>query len=499
MNSALEKRFEEIEQIALSLGLDPFPIIFEEVPREIIWEVASYGLPTRMSHWSFGRSFIHQKLYGEMGYSKIYELILNNNPSYAFLDETNSDISNLLICAHCQSHSDFFKNNITFAKTDRNMVNQAEANAKTIDAFKERYGIDEVEDWMDVAFSIEGHIDPNRGEHRQKYPPPEHVFTFKHPLPYADLFGETDQPQVVDEIKNLGFPPFKERDILWFLANYSKMMPWQREIFDMVRAESFYFYPQGQTKTINEGWASFWHAEILLNYWNLSAAEHLEFSQIHSNVVRPAGGGKINPYYLGFRIFGDIKRRWDEYYAEGKKDRAFMESDMPEMLDENGKIVMSKIDGFKKILRVRAEDDDISFIQNYLTLELCQEMKLFTYGMRDNNGDWDEEDIILKSRDVEKIKNGLTGRMHNNGVPPIFVKKADENGLWLAHDLADPLPLDPLYAKATLEYIYKAWKKPVYLTTTDGKGSIVKYEAGKHGVTEEVRAGDGYNSIKFSI
>jgi len=499
MNAALEKRCEEIYALVLKFGLTPFPISFEEVPREIIWDTASYGLPTRMSHWSFGKSFQHQKINGEMGFSKIYELIINSNPSLALLDETNDDVTNLLICAHCWGHSDFFKHNLMFAPTNRNMVNQAEANAKLIDEFKTRYGIDPVEDWMDIAFAIDNHIDWTRGENRHKYPEPEHVFRTKHPLPYADIYGEDTQPHVVEEIKNKGFPPHHEKDIIWFLSNYGKMQPWQREVLNIIRSEAFYFYPQGQTKIMNEGWASFWHAEIMLNYEGLSAAEHLEFCNSHSRIVRPGGGGSLNPYYVGFRILTDIKKRWDEYYKEGLKDAAFQKSPNIDHHDEKGNVVMSKMDGYKKMFQVRNEDDDISFISNYLTRDLCDDMKLFTYGLAGEHDDPVEDDIILKDRKLENVKRTMVARLHNGGSPPIYISRSDETGLHLVHDKKDKLTLDPFYAKKTLDYIFQVWQRPVTLTTHSHKGGEVRYEVSPAGVTEEIKSVDGGHTKKFQI
>jgi len=500
LNAALEKRFDEIHEIVLKMGLDPFPICFEEVPREVIWDVASYGLPTRMSHWSFGRSFLHQKIYGEMGYSKIYELIVNNNPSYAFLDETNSDVQNLLICAHVEGHASYFKHNLMFAPTNRNMVNQAEANAKTIEEFKQKYGVEVVEDWMDIAFSLENHIDWHRGENRKKYPPPEHVFTTKKPLPYADLFGEDTKPQVKETVKNMNFPPHAERDLLWFLVNYAQMLPWQREVFDMIRSEQFYFFPQVLTKIGNEGFSVWVHAEVLLNYWNLTPAEHLDFAICHAGIVRPGSGGSLNPYYIGFKIYTDIKKRWDKYYEEGKKDAAFQKMPDVDMYDKDGKVVMSKIDGFKKILKVVAEDDDISFVNNYLTRELCEDMELFVYGYEGIEDDPEYDDVIIKDRELQKVKEVLVGRLHNGGAPLITIRHADESGLYMNHDSKqDPMPLDPLYTRKTMEYMFKVWKRPVILATHDEKGNPVRYVADKKGVTEEAKGEDGSTSVKFRM
>lgn len=499
MTPELEKYFEEIHALCLRYGLDPFPVLFEEVPREAIWDTASYGLPTRMSHWSFGKSFQHQKTYGEMGLSKIYELIINSNPSIAFLDETNSDVTNMLICAHCWAHSDFFKNNIVFAPTNRNMVNQAEANAKAIDEFKDKYGIDAVEDWMDVGFSVDNHIDWHRGENRKKYPPPEHTFKTRHPLPYADLCGEDTKPHVVEEIKNLGFPPHPEKDILWFLINYAEILPWQREVLSIIRSEAFYFYPMGQTQIMNEGWASFWHAEIMLNFDKLSPEQHMLFATDHSKVVRPGGRGRMNPYFVGFRIYTDVKKRWDEYYEAGLKDAAFMKSAEIDHYDEKGNVVMSKIDGYKKIFQIRAEDDDVSFVANYLTRELCEDMKLYTFGLEGAHDDPEQDNIIIKDRALDKVRQALTSRMQTNGVPPIHITKSDETGLYLMHDKTDKRTLDPHYATKTLEYVFAVWKRPVVLLTRNNLGAEIRYQFASEGPSQETKSTDGTSKKKFQI
>jgi len=485
MKDSFIRRIEAIEELARKEGLDFFPVVFEEVPRDIIWDIASYGLPTRMSHWSFGKSFLHQKTYGEMGYGKIYELILNNNPSYAFLDDTNPDVVNLLVAAHCIGHSSFFKKNACFSKTNRNMVNQAEMNAKVIEDYKNKYGIEQVENWMDIAFALDRHIDWYLGEERSLYPEAEIRSREKHPLPYADLFGESDKPQVVEELINTEFPPHPEGDILWFLINYAKMLPWQKEVFSIIRSESFYFYPQALTKVMNEGWASFWHAELMLRYQDLTPEEHLDFSKAHAGVVSAGSPGSFNPYYVGFRIFTDIRERWDKYYEEGQKDTAFVRSSETERRDEHDKVVMSKLTGMQKIFQVMEDDDDVSFISNYLTLELIKDMKLFTYGYAGTTSVQEDDDIILKERDAEEIRKTMTQRLHNYGAPKIVISKVDNGELHLTHDKAENMPLDEQYTTETLRYIQEVWKNTVVLHSYDRFGKDLVYKRTNSGISKE--------------
>jgi stage V sporulation protein R len=237
----------------------------------------------------------------------------------------------------------------------------------------------------------------------------------------------------------------------------------------------------------------------MLNYWNLKPEEHLEFSHSHSNIVRPGGGGSLNPYYVGFRIFGDIRKRWDKAFEAGKNDPEFQASKSVEVFDDKGNIVKSKIDGMAKILKVRNEDDDVSFISNYLTRELAEDMKLFVYGQDGDSEDPDDDDIIIKDRQFDAVKDALVGRLHNNGAPPVRVMRADESGLYLRHDHSDPLTLDKRYTGETLKYIYAAWKRPVFLETRDADGEPVTYQVTSKGVAFKAKSDEGETMVKVRI
>src|SRR5262245_27354809 len=114
----LEAAVDQIWEIATTrFGLDPFPVRFEIVPATVMYEVGSYALPGRYSHWTFGKAYHRMKMMYDFGLSKIYEVVINSNPSYAFLLETNSPTQNKMVIAHVLGHIDFFKNNVYFSKT----------------------------------------------------------------------------------------------------------------------------------------------------------------------------------------------------------------------------------------------------------------------------------------------------------------------------------------------------------------------------------------------
>lgn len=312
-----EARVAELETLARDQGLDFFPVSFEVVPQDIMTEVAAYGLPTRARHWSYGKVYQHQHLYGTMGLSKIYEIVLNSDPGLAFLLDTNPEIANLLVAAHVFGHVDFFKNNLCFADTNRRMVNDAVAHALRIDAYIERYGLEVVEHFMDIGFALDRHTDPHKGLLRQPYPPRRVVEKEHVVLPYDDLM-DTPTRSITYAVEGERLPPHPEHDFLWFLTTYAPLEAWQRDVLQIIREESYYFYPQFNTKIMNEGWASYWHAELFHLYGSVSPEEMIEFARLHAGVVNPGGRYSINPYYLGYTILVDIEKRWDQMHAAGE-------------------------------------------------------------------------------------------------------------------------------------------------------------------------------------
>jgi stage V sporulation protein R len=456
-------RYEELRDIARQLGLDFFDVIFEVVPQDIMSEVAAYGLPTRARHWSYGKVYNRQRVHGQMGLSKIYEIVLNNDPGYAFLLDTNPEIANLLVVAHVYAHVDFFKHNLYFATTDRNMMNTAVEHALRVDEYIERYGLDRVERVMDIAFAIDRHIDFHKGLVRKPYPTRSVVEREVKPRDYADLFGEeafTLKKVVVGET----LPPHPEKDLLWFLAQYAPIEPWERDILEIIRSESYYFYPQFETKILNEGWATYWHAEILHQYAKLSPSETIDFGVLHAGVVNPGHHMGINPYYLGYRILVDVERRWDRLHAAGK----------------------SALSGRDKLFEIRQQENDISFLANYLTQELVDELELFAYGHACEHGEQDRKkcrkcgEIEIKSRSLDAVLQSLTAPRYNYGAPKIVISKVlDDGTLWLEHEQSDLGTLDVKYAEKTLEYIHELWKKPIRLRTVNSQGEsmVLKYAA----------------------
>ncbi len=263
----LERAIDEITEIAKGYGLDFYPMRYEICPADIIYTFGAYGMPTRFSHWSFGKSFYRMKLQYDLNLSKIYELVINSNPCYAFLLDGNSLIQNKLIVAHVLGHCDFFKNNVRFSNTNRDMVESMAASAERIRQYEIKYGKETVEEVLDAAIAIQEHIDPSllRPKLRWKQETGDVSVTsstLSAGTVYDDLWKlDPDEKNKEPEKIVRRFPPQPEKDLLLFIQEYSTILDeWQRDIMTIIRDEMLYFWPQIETKIMNEGWASFFKA-----------------------------------------------------------------------------------------------------------------------------------------------------------------------------------------------------------------------------------------------
>src|SRR5437588_10060737 len=157
----LERAMTQCWDIAQRFGIDPFPTHFDVVPAGIMYEFGAYGLPGRFSHWTHGRAYQQIKTMYDYGLSKIYELVINTNPAYAFLLENNSVLQNKLVAAHVLAHVDFFKNNLYFEHTNRSMLETVSINAERLHRYEFEHGREAVEKLLDAVLSIQEHVDSN--------------------------------------------------------------------------------------------------------------------------------------------------------------------------------------------------------------------------------------------------------------------------------------------------------------------------------------------------
>ena len=472
----LEEAIKKITSIAEGFNLDFYDMHFEICPADIMYSFGAYGMPTRFSHWSFGKAYHKMKTEYDYNLSRIYEMVINTDPGYAFLLEGNSLVQNKMVIAHVLAHADFFKNNYYFQRTSRKMVENMATAADRIRGYEFKYGRDRVEKFLDSVISLQEHIDPQRhiASGKEKHGPVEekgcsgkcgggqcgHTENSRS-TSYDDLW-KLDKPHCAGkcahrEQQEKKFPPCPEKDLLFFIMENSRdLEDWQRDIISILSEELRYFWPQMQTKIMNEGWATYWHMRIMREL-DLTGDEAVEFAKMHAGVIHPSKFS-INPYLLGLKIFEDIEKRWDQPSQEDK-----------ERFNRKGG------EGKQKIFEVRETENDISFIRNYLTNKLVEDLDMYLY--KKVGHDWKVVD-----KDWEKVRDGLVKSLYNCGYPYIVVENGDfgkRGELYLkhAHEGAD---LDVFYVEKTMPHVFAIWGRPVHLeTSVDGKGVLFTYNGEK--------------------
>jgi stage V sporulation protein R len=454
-NNLLRQYAEQLEALAVREGLEYYPVDFELVPPSFMTEVAVYGLPVRMPHWSFGVRYIYQLVQHRMGHSRLFEVVFPGNPGRAYLADNNSVEENTLVTAHVLGHADFAKNNLLFRHSADQVGNQfvekAAAHAHQIAAAIERHGQQRVERVLDAALALEQHIDIDHDIHRPEYP--EFVTVQGSPgtgaNPFLERFqslaGEERGVEFGETTRRAPAVPHPEHDLLWFIAKYApEIEDWERDIFLAVREESFYFYPVFACQIMNEGWASFWHARLLREADFLPSDLYVQAIKTHSDVVRPHAGENqvalaINPYHVGFTIWECIAEKH----------------------------------GIEHARRIMAEEDDFGFIRNHLSEDLIEELRLFEYSASRSGK------IVVKDSDFNAVREGILRDKFNFGAPRIYVSGiGPDAALELGHDhQGDGRGLDLKRARKVLEYIKAVWRRDVSLTTVDQQGNPVVVRA----------------------
>ncbi|MEN6392068.1 MAG: SpoVR family protein [Syntrophomonas sp.] len=442
----LEKYNRQIEELVEQFGLNCYPQEYELVSYEDMLSYEAYlGLPTRYPHWSFGKAYERKTTFYRYNLTGLpYEMVINSSPCLAYLMKENSLLLQIFTMAHVYGHNDFFKNNRHFSQGTRAdmAIEMFNAHARRIREYAgdPSIGSQRVEKTLDAAHTLrfqtyriagEKHLSREQIKHRlieKSFRPPG-----EHPL--------LEEDRVKPALPDLDGPVLEpEDDILGFLSREGRLNDWQRDIVRMVREESLYFLPQVETKTMNEGWASYWHYKIL-QALDLPPALHLEFLERHNQVVSMREGF-LNPYYLGFKIFTRIAQ-------------------------ENGS---------DSIFQVRELERDASFFMRYLDKELCEEMQLFQY-FRSGR-----EYVVSEVADEEgwkKIRQVLARQAGINGIPNIRVHSVGENGsaLHLKHEW-DGRELQLDYALPALRQTAYLWGGKVFLhTRIRGNNQVLESES----------------------
>jgi stage V sporulation protein R len=480
---------EEIEGYARGYGLDFFETIFEVVDADDLNEIAAYGgFPTRYPHWSFGMQYEELHKGYDYGLSKIYELVINNDPCYAYLMRSNHDVDQKLVMSHVYGHCDFFKNNAYFAHTNRKMMDEMANHGARMRRYVEKYGEDEVEAFVDKCMSIDDLVDVHSTAIRRRdealrsdLKPEEETeevrgtrfkskdYMDEYINPRKVLAAEEEEKRKEKEQLARSFPEHPEKDVLLFLIQNAPLKGWQRDILEIIRDEAYYFSPQGQTKVMNEGWASYWHSTIMTQK-ALQPSEVVDFADHHSGTMAMQRG-RINPYKLGIELLRDIEERWNK----GQFGKEYDECDD---LDKKRKWDLQLGLGRKKIFEVRRVHNDITFIDTFLTPEFCVRYKLFSFAYQEQGGQY-----VIESREFEKIKQRLLFSLTNFGKPWIYVVDGNyrNRGELLLRHQFNGVEIRTDLAADVLANVQFIWGRPVHLhTLVDGKATMLSFDGTEH-------------------
>jgi len=491
LEKQLQKDVWNLKKLAEKAGLDFFPVNFEVITKKAMIEFGTYALPNRYSHWTFGKSYGKLKNLTNLGVLEILEMVLNSDPARAFLLDSNTSVENKMVIAHVFAHVDFFKHNYWFSKSHRNMLDEARFHERRILELERKFGKKDVEEFLDLCISLQWHVD-----FYQIFKPKEQevkVISDRHrkfmlsddflnqgegsPAGSAEscegcqksendtskdegigvvIGSEPDQPNLgsfsegAEAGDNKILPPDsnypEERDLLNFLRENAPLEDWQKEILQIIHDEVIYFAPTSLTKIMNEGWATYWHVELCREY--LDFEEFNKFAIKHSELMASKG---LNPYKVGYLVYKNIRKRWDEDYGEGE--------------------------GLKKLFEVREFDDDVSFIRNYLSQEICDECGLFLFEQDPKTGE-----MVITSTNVEDIKASIINELLNFGKPLIVVldpNYGDNKEMYMLHKF-DGRELDMNYAVDVMKALFKIWKTTIHLETIlNGKRTLVSYNGDK--------------------
>ncbi len=475
----IQRSYEEIEKIALKeMGLDVYTNQIEVIGTEQMLDAySSIGMPLFYKHWSFGKHFSrHEAMYRTGMQGLAYEIVINSNPCISYIMEENTAMMQTLVMAHAAfGHNHFFKNNYLFQQwTDANgILDYLEFAKDYISQCEERYGEVAVERLLDAAHALMSqavHKYPRkraadlRSEEKRERERREHDEKVFNDL-WRTVPGKENtrqDPTAAEQRKALLELP--QENILYFMEKSApRLAPWQREILRIVRIIAQYFYPQSQTKVMNEGCATYTHYTIMNRLHEkglLTDGAMVEFLSSHTNVVfQPEFDDRryngLNPYALGFAMMQDIERICTVPTAEDKQW-------FPHIAGCN--------DHMNVLRDVWANYRDESFILQYLSPRLVRHFSLF-HVMDDSNEPNLRVEAIHDERGYRKIKQALAKQYdvswNSADIQVVDVNLAGDRRLILHHRALNRVLLEEKDARLVLQHLADLWGYDVLMKEVD--------------------------------
>jgi stage V sporulation protein R len=483
----LQRISDACEDIAVSdLGLDLYPNQIEVITAEQMLDAySSTGMPLFYKHWTFGKHFTqHEALYRKGLRGLAYEIVINSSPCISYLMEENTATMQALVIAHAAfGHNHFFKHNYLFKLwTDAagilDYLNFAKHYVARCD---ERYGHSIVERTLDAAHALMSHgvhryprkkkLDLRQEEIRERQRRAHGEQIFNDLWRTVPTGPERSASELTIERRRvlLGLP---QENILYFLEKLApRLQPWQRELLRIVRHIAQYFYPQAQTKVMNEGTATYVHYRIMSSLHErggIGDGDFLEFLQSHTNAIfqpsydDPRYSG-FNPYALGFAMMSDIERIVTEPSPE---DRVWF----PEIAGSG--------DPMTVLRDVWANYRDESFISQYLSPHLMRQMRMFHLHDDPSHDAGIRVDAIHDERGYRQIRRELA-RTYDVGwadpnIEVVDVDLAGDRRLIVHHTICNGALLAEADLQRVLQHLADLWSYDVLLREIDASDTVLK-------------------------
>ena len=460
----------EIGRIAADkYRLDTYPNQVEIISANQMMDAySSVGMPVGYHHWSFGKQFLSTEQRYRKGHIGLaYELVINSDPCIAYLMEENSATMQALVIAHaCFGHNSFFKGNYLFREwTDASgIINYILFAKDYITECEERHGVDTVEALLDSCHALMNlgvdrfrrprPISAEREEQRQK---DREEYLQRQVNDLWRTIPKKEEETVEEKFPR--FPSEPQENLLYFIEKNAPLLePWEREIVRIVRKIAVYYYPQRQTKVMNEGWATFWHYTLMHDLYDeglITEGAILEFLQSHTDVINQPGFDSpffsgINPYTLGFAMFSDIRRVCEHPTDE---DRRFC----PEY---------AGADWLETVHHAMANYKDESFILQFLTPKVIRDLKLFN--IVDDDADSAIRVTAIHDDDgYRQIREELADLYNLSKQEPDIqvwdVSLRGDRSIRLKHEQRDRIPLDKDDAMQVMKHLHGLWRFDIHL------------------------------------
>ena len=493
MNKSELKRLIKIEDNIYRIALDElklkfYPIEFDIIPPQKMFEIMAYHLPTNISNWKFGRDYERWRTLYEHGARGLpYEVVTNSLPAKAYLMNNNKFGVHCLVIAHVVGHSAFFATNRYFTNSRQDIISILFEASRRFLEYEHRFGIDEVERIQDAGHALQWHsspFEPNETEEEKR----RHIFEQKRKAihsfggDYSDVSGK-QKKKINEDVElfnqklwralKLRTPVEPTEDLLRYIIDNSIILEdWQKDILEVLRVEGRYYWPIMKTRFMNEGMAVVVHEKIMKRLFEkglLSSSEHADFNYSNS-LVKSEHSFDLNPYLLGSGIWYNIEDRWNK----GRHNEDYEQcgnSKEKESWDTNDMV------GWEKCLEVMETYTDWFFIQDFLTPELVRDLKVYVYAAKDTV---QTIDYIITKDKADEIRRKLIYAFAQQMVPKIEITDGNNNNsgeIILKHKW-DNAPLEEGYAKETMKHINRLWGRKVYLHTKDSEGGEVVWGVG---------------------